>query len=56
VLRRGAAARRRPAGRDETGPGAADVTGLDITSIVVAVIGAIVVVAIYRLFMGRRTA
>jgi uncharacterized membrane protein YeaQ/YmgE (transglycosylase-associated protein family) len=34
----------------------ADVTGINITSIVVAVIGAIIVVLVYRMFMGRRTA
>jgi uncharacterized membrane protein YeaQ/YmgE (transglycosylase-associated protein family) len=34
----------------------ADVTGINIESIVVAVIGAIIVVAIYRMVMGRRTA
>jgi uncharacterized membrane protein YeaQ/YmgE (transglycosylase-associated protein family) len=33
----------------------ADVTGVNIESIVVAVIGAIIVVAVYRLVMGRRT-
>ena len=33
----------------------ADVTGLNIESIVVAVIGGIVVVAVYRLLVGRRT-
>jgi uncharacterized membrane protein YeaQ/YmgE (transglycosylase-associated protein family) len=33
----------------------ADVTGVNVESIVVAVIGAVVVVAVYRLFMGRRT-
>jgi uncharacterized membrane protein YeaQ/YmgE (transglycosylase-associated protein family) len=32
----------------------ADVTGVNVESIVVAVIGGIVVVAVYRLFMGRR--
>ena len=36
--------------------GVADVTGLNITSIVVAVIGAIIVVAIYRAVVGRRGA
>jgi len=35
--------------------GVADVTGLNITSIVVAVIGAVVVVAVFRLFGGRMT-
>ena len=34
----------------------ADVTGVNIESIVVAVIGAVIVVAIYRMVMGRRTA
>jgi uncharacterized membrane protein YeaQ/YmgE (transglycosylase-associated protein family) len=34
----------------------ADVTGLNISSIVVSVIGAVVVVAVYRFFMGRRSA
>ena len=33
----------------------ADVTGVNIESIVVAVIGAVIVVAIYRLVVGRRT-
>lgn len=33
----------------------ADVTGINIESIVVAVIGGVIVVAVYRLFMGRRT-
>ena len=33
----------------------ADVTGLNISSLVVAVIGAVIVVAVYRLVMGRRT-
>jgi uncharacterized membrane protein YeaQ/YmgE (transglycosylase-associated protein family) len=32
----------------------ADVTGINIESIVVAVIGAIIVVLIYRMFIGRR--
>jgi uncharacterized membrane protein YeaQ/YmgE (transglycosylase-associated protein family) len=35
--------------------GVADVTGVNVESIVVAVIGGVVVVAVYRLFMGRRT-
>jgi uncharacterized membrane protein YeaQ/YmgE (transglycosylase-associated protein family) len=35
--------------------GVADVTGLNIESIVVAIIGAIIVVALYRMFTGRRT-
>jgi uncharacterized membrane protein YeaQ/YmgE (transglycosylase-associated protein family) len=34
----------------------ADVTGINVESIVVSVIGAVIVVAVYRLFMGRRTA
>ena len=34
----------------------ADVTGLNIESIVVAVIGAVIVVAIYRLVVRRRSA
>jgi len=34
----------------------ADVTGLNITSVIVAVIGAIIVVAIYRAVTGRRRA
>jgi uncharacterized membrane protein YeaQ/YmgE (transglycosylase-associated protein family) len=34
----------------------ADVTGLNIESIVVAVIGAVIVVAIYRLLVRRRSA
>jgi uncharacterized membrane protein YeaQ/YmgE (transglycosylase-associated protein family) len=33
----------------------ADVTGINIESIVVAVIGAVIVVLIYRMLMGRRT-
>ena len=33
----------------------ADVTGINIESIVVAVIGAIIVVAVYRMIGGRRT-
>ncbi len=36
--------------------GIADVTGLNITSIIVAVVGAIIVVAIYRAVAGRRGA
>ncbi len=32
----------------------ADVTGINITSIVVAVIGAVIVVALYRMLIGRR--
>ncbi len=32
----------------------ADVTGINIESIVVAVIGAVIVVALYRFFMTRR--
>jgi uncharacterized membrane protein YeaQ/YmgE (transglycosylase-associated protein family) len=34
----------------------ADVTGVNVQSIVVAVVGAIIVVAVYRMFAGRRTA
>jgi uncharacterized membrane protein YeaQ/YmgE (transglycosylase-associated protein family) len=34
----------------------ADVTGVNIESIVVAVIGAVIVVAVYRFFTGRRAA
>ncbi len=33
----------------------ADVTGINVESIVVAVIGGVVVVAVYRMFMGGRT-
>jgi len=33
----------------------ADVTGINIENIVVAVIGGVIVVAVYRLLMGRRT-
>jgi uncharacterized membrane protein YeaQ/YmgE (transglycosylase-associated protein family) len=33
----------------------ADVTGINVESIVVAVVGAIIVVAVYRLLGGRRT-
>jgi uncharacterized membrane protein YeaQ/YmgE (transglycosylase-associated protein family) len=33
----------------------ADVTGVNVESIVVAVVGAIIVVAVYRLLVGRRT-
>ena len=33
----------------------ADVTGINVESIVVAVIGGVVVVALYRLIMGQRT-
>jgi uncharacterized membrane protein YeaQ/YmgE (transglycosylase-associated protein family) len=36
--------------------GIADVTGINITSIIVAVIGAVIVVAVYRAVMGRRGA
>jgi uncharacterized membrane protein YeaQ/YmgE (transglycosylase-associated protein family) len=36
--------------------GVADVTGINVESIVVSVIGGIVVVAVYRLLMGRRSA
>jgi uncharacterized membrane protein YeaQ/YmgE (transglycosylase-associated protein family) len=34
----------------------ADVTGINVESIVVAVVGAVIVVAIYRMFSGRRSA
>lgn len=34
----------------------ADVTGINIESIVVAVVGAVIVVAVYRAVAGRRTA
>lgn len=34
--------------------GIADVTGVNITSIIVSVVGAVIVVAVYRMFMGRR--
>ncbi len=34
----------------------ADVTGINIESIVVAVIGAIIVVLVYRMLVGRRSA
>jgi uncharacterized membrane protein YeaQ/YmgE (transglycosylase-associated protein family) len=33
----------------------ADVTGINVESIVVAVIGAVIVVLVYRMVMGRRT-
>jgi uncharacterized membrane protein YeaQ/YmgE (transglycosylase-associated protein family) len=33
----------------------ADVTGVNVESIVVAVIGAVIVVAVYRMFTGRRS-
>ena len=36
--------------------GVADVTGINVESIVVAVIGGIVVVAVYRMLTGRRAA
>jgi uncharacterized membrane protein YeaQ/YmgE (transglycosylase-associated protein family) len=36
--------------------GVADVTGINIESIVVAVIGAVIVVAVYRAIAGRRRA
>jgi uncharacterized membrane protein YeaQ/YmgE (transglycosylase-associated protein family) len=36
--------------------GVADVTGINVESIVVAVIGGVVVVAVYRLLTGRRAA
>ena len=32
----------------------ANVTGINVESIVVAVIGAVIVVALYRMFIGRR--
>ena len=32
----------------------ADVTGINIESIIVAVVGAVIVVAVYRLVVGRR--
>ena len=34
----------------------ADVTGINVESVVDAVIGAVIVVAVYRFFVGRRTA
>jgi uncharacterized membrane protein YeaQ/YmgE (transglycosylase-associated protein family) len=34
--------------------GVADVTGVNVESIVVSVVGGVVVVAVYRLLMGRR--
>jgi uncharacterized membrane protein YeaQ/YmgE (transglycosylase-associated protein family) len=34
----------------------ADVTGLNVTSVIVAVVGAVIVVAIYRAVTGRRRA
>jgi uncharacterized membrane protein YeaQ/YmgE (transglycosylase-associated protein family) len=34
----------------------ADVTGINVESIVVAVIGAVIVVAVYRMVAGRRAA
>ena len=34
----------------------ADVTGINVESIIVSVIGAIIVVAVYRALMGRRAA
>jgi uncharacterized membrane protein YeaQ/YmgE (transglycosylase-associated protein family) len=34
----------------------ADVTGVNIESIVVSVVGAIIVVVLYRMFLSRRTA
>jgi uncharacterized membrane protein YeaQ/YmgE (transglycosylase-associated protein family) len=36
--------------------GVADVTGINVTSIIVSVIGAVIVVAAYRALTGRRTA
>jgi uncharacterized membrane protein YeaQ/YmgE (transglycosylase-associated protein family) len=35
--------------------GVADVTGVNVESIVVAVLGGIVVVAVYRMLIGRRS-
>jgi len=35
--------------------GVADVTGINIESIVVAVVGGVIVVALYRMLVGRRT-
>lgn len=34
----------------------ADVTGINVESIIVAVVGAVIVVAVYRFFIGRRAA
>ncbi len=34
----------------------ADITGVNVESIIVAVVGAVIVVAVYRLVVGRRTA
>ena len=34
----------------------ADVTGVNVQSIIVAVVGAVIVVAVYRMATGRRTA
>ena len=34
----------------------ANVTGINVESIVVAVVGAVIVVAVYRMFSGRRSA
>jgi len=34
--------------------GIADITGLNVQSVVVAVIGAVIVVAVYRALVGRR--
>jgi uncharacterized membrane protein YeaQ/YmgE (transglycosylase-associated protein family) len=34
----------------------ADVTGVNIESIVVSVVGAVIVVTVYRMFSGRRSA
>jgi uncharacterized membrane protein YeaQ/YmgE (transglycosylase-associated protein family) len=36
--------------------GVADVTGINVESIIVAVIGAVIVVAVYRGISGRRSA
>lgn len=33
----------------------ADVTGINIESIIVSVVGAVIVVAVYRMVVGRRT-
>jgi uncharacterized membrane protein YeaQ/YmgE (transglycosylase-associated protein family) len=34
----------------------ADVTGINVESIIVSVVGAVIVVAVYRMLMGRRSA
>ena len=36
--------------------GVGDVTGVNVESIVVAVVGGVIVVALYRLLLGRRSA